>query len=78
MAKAVKLSDGRVIHEDDYFELGINTSDAYWYLICDPKTNNMVDHYCTKKDFDELLAFLKNPERKRLTIDGDSWTKEGA
>lgn len=69
--EAVKLSNGRVIHEDDYFELGINTSDDYWYLICDPKTNNMVDYYCTKGDFERLMAFLKNPKKKRLTIDGD-------
>lgn len=78
MAKAVKLSDGRIINEDDYFELGINTSEVYWYLICDPKTNNMVDYYCTKEDFEKLLAFLKNTKRKRLTVDGDSWSKRDA
>lgn len=72
----IKLSDGRVIHEDDYFELTMNTSEDYWYLIYDEETEDMVDRYCTKEDFEKLLAFLNNPKRRRLTIYGDTWDEE--
>lgn len=71
----IKLSDGRVIHEDDYFELTMNTSEDYWYLIYDEETEAMVDRVCTKEDFEKLLAFLNNPKRRRLTINGDTWTQ---
>lgn len=72
---AIKLSDGRIVHEDDYFELSMNTSDDYWYLIYDEEAEDMVDRYCTKEDFEKLMAFLKNPKRQRLTINGDTWNE---
>ena len=72
----IKLSDGRVIHEDDYFELSMNTSEDYWYLMYDEETEAMVDRYCTKEDFEKLLAFFKKTKRRRLTINGDTWDED--